>query len=215
MVQLNAFGGLKIQKVILTMLILVTLGTSAFSQDRNMENKIETAKALGKESIIEKAKYIFKTKYPALKIDFSDFEITTWVNSEKIVANFKRSIKFITLKNEAGDLTYHFSINIETEAVTPLDYSGSEKFYIATEEDSAKLVFVKKAFNLPHAGFENTVVEKANMYEIMIDNDVAFGRYYIDKTTGKELTDLSIEGSYAPAPFPEAILSYPLIEITN
>lgn len=51
------------------------------------------------------------------------------------------------------------------------------------------------------------------MYSIYINNEVAFGKYFIDKTTGKECMG-SIEGSYTLMPdFPELADADSLIEI--
>jgi len=182
-------------------------------KDKNMGNKIEKAKALGRDSIVKAAINIIKNKYPTLKINLSDFEITAWSNKKNILANFKRLIKFSPLGSEHANFDYDLSINIETKEVSPIDTWGINNFYIPTEEDIQKIKFVKKAFNLPISGFDNAVIEKADMYVINLENEISYGRYHIDKVTGEELIG-SIQGSYVPNPNPDnGIEEYPLIEI--
>lgn len=209
----NAFQKMSFRKILLLIMIMISNSMYIFSQDQNMENKIEKAKALGKDSIIRTANNIIENKYPNLNVNLSDFEIKAWSNKENIIVKFKRLIKFIPLSNEQSDFEYDLSINIETKEIAPIDTWGINNFYIPTEEDLKKIQFVKEAFNLPHSGFDNEVLEKADFYVINLDNDVSYGRYRIDKVTGEELIN-SIQGSYVPNPNPDNIIEVdPLIEI--
>ncbi|WP_123803345.1 hypothetical protein [Flavivirga aquatica] len=179
-----------------------------------MENKIEKIKALGKDSIVKIAYNILEKKYPTLKINLNNFEITTWSNKKEIVVNFKRHITFIPLGRNSSDFNYNFLINMITEDVNTLNYGRISSFYIPTEEEVKKIEFVKKAFNLPRLGFDNEISEETDMYVVRISNDDAFGIYHIDKITGKEILG-SIEGSYESPPEIEQdiINEDPLIEI--
>jgi hypothetical protein len=72
-------------------------------------------------------------------------------------------------------------------------------FYIPTSEEQAKIDFVVQSFGLSRFGFNNSIVEDEDMYCIHISNKEAFGKYFIDKETGKECMG-SIEGSYNQSP---------------
>ncbi|OEK08134.1 hypothetical protein A8C32_01345 [Flavivirga aquatica] len=204
----------KFIKLILIILLLLINSTKVLSQEQIMENKIEKIKALGKDSIVKIAYNILEKKYPTLKINLNNFEITTWSNKKEIVVNFKRHITFIPLGRNSSDFNYNFLINMITEDVNTLNYGRISSFYIPTEEEVKKIEFVKKAFNLPRLGFDNEISEETDMYVVRISNDDAFGIYHIDKITGKEILG-SIEGSYESPPEIEQdiINEDPLIEI--
>ncbi len=168
---------------------------------------------LNKDQLIIQANTILATKYPNFRFNASLYEISAWKNSQKTVVYYKRIIKFIPLGKKEQDLTYDFEVNLTSKSVAPFDFFGVEKLYHPNTEDQKKIDFVVKAFNLPHSGFDTKIVEGPNIFAIYLDNEVAFGQYYIDKTTGKECLE-SIEGSYAPIPDDIKLLDKdPLIEI--
>jgi hypothetical protein len=168
--------------------------------------------SLDKSQLISKANKIITTKYSQFIFDPLLYEITVWKNSEETIVKYRRIIRFVPLEKKDENLDYDFEVNLTNQSVSPFDFWGLDKFYFPTIEEQAKINFVIKEFRLPRLGFDNTIVEGADMYSIYIDNEVAFGEYFIDKITGKECMG-SIEGSYALPDFPELINPDPLIEI--
>ncbi|KAB1068389.1 hypothetical protein F6U93_06725 [Tamlana haliotis] len=175
---------------------------------------------LKKAELITRANKILKTKYPDFKFLLDDYDITAWSNSKKTIVKYRRIIRFTPLnKNDgrlANHLRYDFEVNLTNQRISPFDTLGMTDFYIPTAEEQEKIDFVIDAFSLPRFGFNNSIVEDAKMYRIHIDNDVAFGKYFIDKTTGEECMG-SIEGSYAPMPEIPGMTEFPdpLIEISE
>lgn len=189
---------MKLKNIISPLFVLIINCSQAFSQNQNMENQINVIKTLGKDAIIKRANRIIEKKYPTLKINSSDFGITAWSNKKDVVVKFKRRIKYVRLGGE-NDFNYDFSVNVVKHLVIPFDVFGIDRFYIPTKEDLNKIEFVRKKINLPRQGFYSEICEKADYYEIHVTNEVAFGSYFIDKITGREVQG-SIEGSYAQVP---------------
>ncbi|CAM4154184.1 hypothetical protein FLJU110815_19635 [Flavobacterium jumunjinense] len=167
---------------------------------------------LDKSQLISKANKIITTKYSQFIFDPLLYEITAWKSSEETIVKYRRIIRFVPLEKKDENLDYDFEVNLTNQSVSPFDFWGLDKFYFPTIEEQEKINFVIKEFGLPRLGFNNTIVEGPDMYSIYIDNEVAFGEYFIDKKTGKECMG-SIEGSYALPDFPELINQDPLIEI--
>jgi hypothetical protein len=168
---------------------------------------------LNKDQLIDQANKIMASKYSQFVLDGGIYEITAWKNSVKTIVKYRRIIRFTPLDKKGDHLTYDFEVNLTNQQVSPFDFWGFDKFYIPTTEEQEKIDFVVKAFNLSRFGFNNSIVEEADIYSILIDSEVAFGHYFINKTTGEECMG-SIEGSYAPMPdFPELVQKDPLIEI--
>ncbi|PCI00359.1 MAG: hypothetical protein COB81_09005 [Flavobacteriaceae bacterium] len=168
---------------------------------------------LDKNQLLDQANKIITSKYARFVFDPLLYEITAWKNSEKTIVKYRRIIKFTPLDKKDENLDYDFEVNLTNQHVSPFDFWGLDRFYFPTIEEQEKINFIIKAFGLPRFGFNNSIVEGPDMYSIYIDNEIAFGRYFLDKTTGKECMG-SIEGSYATMPdFPEFINADPLIEI--
>lgn len=166
-----------------------------------------------KKNLIEQANKIITSKYPEFTFNSLNYEITAWKNKQKTVVKYKRIIRFTPLNKKNKNLRYDFEVNLTTQKVSPFDFWGLDKFYFPTIKEQEKIDFVIKEFGLPRLGFNNTIVESADMYSIYIDNEVAFGKYFIDKITGKECMG-SIEGSYAQMPeFSKSVDADSLIEI--
>ncbi|CAM1365276.1 conserved exported protein of unknown function [Tenacibaculum soleae] len=201
-------------------LSILIFSLSSYAQKKAMNDSITKKKylikktmSLDKKQLIDRANKIITSKYPEFLFDSLLYEITVWKNSEKLVVKYRRIIRFTPLDRKDENLNYDFEVNLTTQNVSPFDFSGLDKFYFPTIEEQGKINFVIKEFGLPRFGFNNTIVEGADMYSIYIDNEVAFGKYFIDKITGKECMG-SIEGSYAQMPdFPELVDVDPLIEI--
>ncbi len=174
---------------------------------------LKKTRALEKNKLIQQANKLIASKYSEFIFDPKLYEITTWANSKKTIVKYRRIIRFTPLNKKGENLKYDFDINLIDKRISPFDFWTFDRFYIPTTKDQEKINFVIEAFGLPRFGFNNTILEEHDMYSIYIDNEVAFGQYFIDKITGKECMG-SIEGSYAPMPdFPELINPDPLIEI--
>lgn len=168
---------------------------------------------LSKNQLIDQANKIITSKYSQFVFDPLLYEITAWKNAKKTIVKYRRIIRFTPLDKKDENLNYDFEVNLINQNVSPFDVWGLDKFYFPTIEEQEKINFIIKSFGLPRFGFNNSIVEDPDMYRIFIDNEIAFGRYFLDKITGKECMG-SIEGSYAPMPdFPELINADPLIEI--
>ncbi len=203
------------QKFIILILAFITNSGLLFSQNKNMSNTYKKTRELGKDSIIQMAYSIVDKKFPAIKVIPSDFEITAWANKSTILVKFRRLIRYIPDGKEEGDFIYDFSVDVINNEISPFDSWGADTFYVPSELDTENIEFVIKAFNLPVDGFINSVYENPDKYVIDLNNEVAFGRYYIDKVTGKEAEN-SFQGSYVPKPapdFPGEIDKDPLIEL--
>ncbi|PIB35573.1 hypothetical protein BFP72_09300 [Reichenbachiella sp. 5M10] len=168
---------------------------------------------LPKDSLIDLAQQTLEFQYPEFIFDTSEYEITAWANTEKTLVRYRRIIRFTPLRKKEDNLTYDFEVNLTEQSISPFDSWGMDSFYIPTPEDQEKINFVIQAFGMPRMGFNNSIIEEVDMYRINIDNDLAFGHYFIDKASGQECMG-SIEGSYAQMPdFPEPIDTDPLVEI--
>lgn len=197
-------------------LLMLILSLSGYAQKMAMNDiipKNEYVIKKTKDQLIDQANKIISSKYPEFVIDSRLYEITVWKNSEKTIVNYIRIIKFTPLDKKDENLDYDFEVNLTNREVSPFDFRGFETFYIPTTEEQEKINFVIKAFGLPRLGFNNAIVEGPEMYSIYINNETAFGEYFIDKITGKECMSF-IQGSYALMPdFPELVDADPLIEI--
>ena len=167
----------------------------------------------GKNELIQQANKVISSKYPQFVFDPLLYEITAWKNSEKTIIKYKRRIKFIPLNKKDESLRFDFEVNLKNRVILPFDFHEFNGFYIPTIEEQEKINFVIKSFGLSRFGFNNTITEDTDMYRILIDSKAAFGRYFIDKTTGKECLG-PIEGSYNQTPNNTKLNNTnPLIEI--
>ena len=183
-----------------------------------MINKTKKIKALGKSKIIELAFNLIESKFPGLKIIPEDFEITVWANSKEVIVKFRRRVRYYPMNKKEQDFTYDLSVNLISKEIDPIESWGIDEFYIPTEDDLKNIKFVKESFGFPEQGFNISISEKEDSYYIGVTNKVAYGKYYIDKITGKETTG-SIQGSYIPRPQADFdkrnVDTDPLTEITE
>ncbi|MEO9850538.1 MAG: hypothetical protein ABJE80_09110 [Reichenbachiella sp.] len=181
---------------------------------QNMDNTTPNLKDLQKDSLIERANKLLETKYPDFVFNAKEYQITAWANTEKVVVKFRRTIQFTPLDRKDENLNFDFAVDLTNQNISPFDTWGMDRFYIPTKDEQVKIDFVINAFGVPRLGFNNSIVEDSAMYKIHIDNEMAFGRYFIDKITGKECMG-SIEGSYAQMPndIPQLTDPNPMIEI--
>ena len=185
-------------KIVGLILLFIFNSSSAFSQ-KPMENRVEKLKSFGKDSLINLALITLKEKKLTTKISPEDYEITVWANKTEVLVKFRRLIKFIPLNHKIHDFEYNLTVNLITHKIFPFDdWHFMSEFYIPSKEEKEKIKFVKKAYGLPHKGFENAIYEHEDSFKISLDNKVAYGRYSIDKKSGVVTTE--IQGSYMPEP---------------
>jgi len=201
----------------LALVFLFVFSASIYAQKNtkvnNIEDPIKKTMESDKKELINKANKIISSKYPDFVFNSLLYEIKAWKNSKKTIVTYRRIIRFTPLDKKDENLIYDFEVNLTNQEVLPFDVWGLDRFYFPTIKEQEKIDFVIKAFGLPRLGFNNSIVENTDMYAIHIDNEMSFGKYFIDKTTGKESMG-SIEGNYVPQPdFPELIDRDPLIEI--
>lgn len=197
-------------------LIFIMQISLSYSQSNEMNQIVETLKNQGKKALILEAQKLVGDSYPKLLIDTTQFSIEVWANSRTVMVKFKRIIRYVPLGKEESNFIYDFSVDLVKARVLPFKNFGVDRFYFPTEQDQKNIEFVIEKFGLPHVGFINTILEMDTTFLIALENDVAFGRYYIDKITGLEAMP-PLQGSYAPMPFPENEVQVddPFIEIID
>jgi len=198
------------RKISYILLFLIVKTTFSFSQNQAMDNNITEIMALGKGAIIAYAFDVIEKKMPSLEINPQDFEIKVWANKTKALVKFRRLIKYYP-QNKKDGIDHDFTVDIITREN---DIWSIDDFYVPTKQDLKNIKFVKEHFGLPSTNeFEISIYEGEDQFNINLDNKVAFGRYFIDKHTGKEHP--GIQSSYIPMPSPisEEINRDPLKEI--
>ncbi len=185
------------------------------AQSEMMDVKTKELIQKGKSRLITEANKLLEAKFPATEINYNDFEISTWANKTKVIVKYRRLIRFLSFGNEEKQFYYDLDVNLIDRSVFPMDNFSTAKFYQPNKEEKRKILFVQKHFILPVDGFINTIIETDSTYIIDLENDVAFGKYYIDKISGKEVMP-PLQGSYMPVPFEEQFKSDdPLVEILD
>ena len=192
--------------------ILFTLifSLSSYAQKEDLTSK---TMPLNKKQLINQANKIIASKYPEFSFDSELYEITAWKNSEETIVKYRRIIRFIPLDKKNENLNYDFEVNLTYQEIAPFDLFGFSKFYLPTTAEQVKIDFVAKKFGLPRLGFNNIITEDHDMYIIEVNNEVAFGKYFIDKITGNEHMG-PLEGTYTQRhAFTEFVDKDPLTEI--
>ncbi|MDO6761437.1 hypothetical protein Q4566_14590 [Tamlana sp. 2_MG-2023] len=168
---------------------------------------------LNRAELIQLANDAIALKYPDFKFDTKDYKITAWKNSEKTVVKYKRIIQFIPLGRARDNLRYDVEVDLTNQHISPFDTWGMENFYIPTREEQEKINFVVQAFGVERFSHKNSIKEDADMYVIHVSSKAAFGKYFIDKLTGKECMG-AIESSYIQKPLiPNLTNVDPMVEI--
>lgn len=164
-----------------------------------MNSDLENLKSLGKASIIESAFNILReNKQLTVDIIPSDYNISVWANSEKLLVKFIRKLKYIPINTH---YVYDLTVDMLTKKVSPFDdWYRCEKdlFYIPSEDDILKIEFVKKHCEVPVAHFDNCIYEEDDSWFIKITNKYAFRKFNMNKLTGE--ISFEIEGSYHVGP---------------
>gem|GEM_PF-5626221 len=138
-----------------------------------------------------------------MKIEISEYKISIWERHGELKVVFTRAVKFVPAKIEEHEWEYNFEVEFPEQSVFPFDFFGADNFYSPTDEERRVMDAIISEMGLPMEGFENRIDEDDSFYVVSLDNDQAFGRYYFDKNTCKEIFEMSMEGSYAPLPFDE------------
>jgi hypothetical protein len=190
-------------------LILVYFSLLSTNAQNNMDAEVEKIKNLGKDSIIQLAKKLIDTKYAHLQVDFKDYDISVWYNSKGVHVKLKRIVRYTPLRYKGTkppfydtNISFDLWVDMLNRKSNPISTWSLEDFFIPTKEDKENLAFVDKQFGLHQEHFDTEVYEEENHFSVQVDNDVAFGRYFIDKGTGKQ-TIPPMQGSYDPNPIPD------------
>lgn len=151
--------------------------------------------------LIQLAFDLLNEKQPSLKIDSSEYHIKVWRGKNGVIIDFARLVQYIPLRLAGANLEYDLLINLVRKSIFPFDKEFSEaQFYIPTEQDLEALEFIKNHFGGFTAEFKNIIYENETEYTISCTNEVAFGHYTLDKTTG--IQGPCIQGSYEPMRYP-------------
>ena len=189
---------IKLIKMLLFTLITMINMYSALAQDQNMTKTIDSLKALGKTTLIQKAITIIDTNYPELQIESQDYNITVWSNRKDVLVNFQSLIQFSPLGNETT-FDYNLIVNLLNNDVNNFDLFSTDRYYVPTTEERKTINKVKQLVDF-QSDFINEVKETENTYRIYISNDSYFYSYEIDKITGEKLLDTEIQGNWEPDP---------------
>ncbi|MBN2436788.1 MAG: hypothetical protein JXK07_16120 [Spirochaetes bacterium] len=171
------------------------------SKGENMN--IETVIQKGKEHIIKTALSIYEDKYKDMPINLSLYSITIWRNSTEIKVVFTRDVTCRPLHKKNDNLYYDIVIEIFGEKVSPFDMFGTDKFFIASKEESAIIDTIKKKMKMPLPFCKNSIYETEEWYVASITSRHSFGKFFFDKKTLEEIKDMKIEGSYAQMTRPD------------
>jgi len=169
---------------------------ATLSKRGNMD--IETVIRKGKEYIIKTALSVYEDKYKDMPINLSLYSITIWRNSTEIKVVFKRDVTYRPLHKKNDNLYYDIVIEIFDEKVSPFDMFGTDKFFIASEEESVIIDIIKKKMKMPLPFCKNSIYETEEWYVASITSEHSFGKFFFDKNTLEEKRDMKIQGSYAP-----------------
>nr|WP_294922237.1 hypothetical protein [uncultured Flavobacterium sp.] len=184
-------------------LILIFGSSISFAQHTKAYN-MEHLKSKNKNELVELALEILKEKQPSITIDPDDFEGTAWGNSKEIIVKFRRCIRFIPLYNDPEKrFSYDITVNLNTNEISPFDDTFKSEFYIETDEDKKAIEFIKKNFGIFSSDFENTIYEGEEDYYIDCKNKYSFGKYVVNKKTGRGKPE--IQTSYEPMLKPNVI----------
>jgi len=151
--------------------------------------------------LIQLAFDLLNEKHPCLQIESSEYHIKVWRGKNGVIVDFTRLVRYIPLRLAKANLEYDLIVNLERKSISPFDKKFSEaQFYIPTEQDLEALEFIKNHFGGFSAEFKNIINETSNEFKISCTNEVAFGYYTLDKTTGVQ--GPCIQGSYDPMIYP-------------
>lgn len=157
-----------------------------------------------KNEVIRIAKEILKKNQPLLTLNFDDYEITVLGDSKNTWVEFKRIIRYIPFcLDPEKSFSYDITVHLNTNKISPFDDHFKSEFYIETKKDKKAIEFVKKNFGGFTSDFENTIHEGKEDYYIDCVNKYSFGKYVVNKKTGKQGS--AIQSSYEPMPKPETI----------
>jgi len=190
-------------KVFLLKLILMLNTIFSLAQHKTTYS-MEHLKSKKKQELIDIALETLKEKQPSLVIDLNDFEGTAWGNSKEILVKFRRIIRYIPLGTDPEKrFSYDITVNLNTDEISPFDDFFKSEFYIETKENKKSIEFIKKNFGGFSSDFENTIYEGEEDYFIDLQNQYSYGKYVLNKKTGKQKP--AIQASYDSMPTPERI----------
>jgi hypothetical protein len=198
-----------------TFLFLLILLFYANIYSQNMTSIVDEIKAKGKDNAIKMAFNLLEEKQPSILINPKDYDIKVLADSEEVTVLLRRIIKYVPLRFQTENkIKYDIKVNLIRKTISPFDDTFNSIFYIPTNEDLEVIAFVQKNFGIFSPNFETTISEEENDYVIHLENQYSYGKYSINKKTGKE--GPALQGSYLPAP--KTLLkpeNNTILEITN
>lgn len=181
--------------VILGLMHLMLNVPICFSQNQEINNEIDNAKRLGKDSIVQIALQLINKK-----IDINNYKVKVMANSTNVFVSFYTPIKYVPSKSV---FYYSAGVNITEKTIVyspvsnPSDYTYSKKnisFYRPTEKARKSIEFVVNAVNKSNEvgsidiqTFDDNMIirEKRKYYDIIIISTYQESSYKIDKISGK------------------------------
>lgn len=175
--------------------------------------KMEESEHTNKRELIEMGFVLLQEKQPQVTIKPEDFEITAWKNSKEIVVKFRRIIRYIPLRFFSKKrIDFDITVNLKTHEILPFDGVFNTTFYTPTKADQEAIAFVQEKFGYFSGDFENTIREGKEDYFIDCENEYSYGKYTLNKITGKP--GPALQGSYIPVSLVEHVADLDiLIEI--
>lgn len=141
-------------------------------------------------------------KYPLLvELNPKDYHISVWEKGEDIDVKFDCKVNFTPCKSESKQPISNFTIRVNENEISAYIQQKITSLIEHIQKHKKEIVHIASIFKFPSGNFITTIHEEEDYYQIDISNDVAFGKYWIDKVTGKEVMG-SIESSYAIDPHP-------------
>ena len=137
-----------------------------------------------KEELIKMALVILKEKQFSPEINLKEYTITIKSSKKEVLVTFDKLLKFTPLRLKKDVPFYH---DLEVNLVSKKVNQDISKFYFPTEEEKAKIQFVKdKLANYFSQSAQKVypieIIEELDYYIIKTYN---FTLYHLDKRTGK------------------------------
>lgn len=149
------------------------------------------------QELIQAALDILKEKQPGIHINPDEYTIKVWRGANGVSVDFTRIIRYIPMDKKDSSLYFDVVVNLVNQSTIPFDDTNwYGTFFIPDSKDLEALAFIKKHFGNFTAEFENTIYENEDEFNISCTNEVAFGYYTLNKTTGEQGPVL--QGSYEP-----------------
>ncbi|HEX8016262.1 MAG TPA: hypothetical protein VF465_13595 [Flavobacterium sp.] len=160
-----------------------------------MKYTLEELKSKPKQELIDISLDILQEKQPLLIINPEDFEIVVFANNQDIIAEWKRKITYVPMKDRIkGIYQYDLSVSILTNDISKTFFSGltdrnhldQDSAFIPSEEDTKIIEIVENEYNLKDKKGQVYVVERENEYNIIYIDEFFRSDQIIEKKTYKK-----------------------------